>query len=109
MLEEEGKRIRMVLKSREKEGVSLAQQLVRPDLRSGEPCGRPGCVLDRTSGGAGGPHNVTSAVYQGTGNLCGLIEEEAEYIGETGSSAYHRCLKHEEEVKNRTQAMLLQE
>ena len=30
-----------------------------------------------------------------------MIEEVAEYIGETGSSAYHRCLKHEEEVKKR--------
>ena len=103
VLEEEGRRIGLVLRSREKGGVSLARQLVRPDLRSGEPCGRPGCVLDRTSGGAGGPHNVTSAVYRGTCNLCGLVEEEAEYIGETGSSAYHRCLKHEEEVQKRDQ------
>ena len=50
---------------------------------------------------SGGPNNVTSAVYQGTCNLCGLVEEVAKYTGETGSSAYHRCLKHEEEVKKR--------
>ena len=49
--EEEGSRIGLVLRSREKGGVSLARQLVRSDLRSGEPCGWPGCVLDRISGG----------------------------------------------------------
>ena len=73
VLEEEGKRIWLALKSREKGGVSLERQLVRPDLRlgepipscrMGEPCGRPGYVLDRTSGGAGAPQNVCSAVYQ---------------------------------------------
>ena len=64
VLEEEGKRIWLALKSREKGGVSLERQLVRPDLRLGVPCGRPGYVLDRTSGGAGAPQNVCSAVYQ---------------------------------------------
>ena len=56
--------------------------------------------------GCRGLYDVTSAVYQGTCNLCGLIEEEADYIGETGSSAYHRCLKHEEEVKTGTRQCL---
>ena len=42
-IEEEGSRIKMQLRSVEMEGVSLAKQLVRKDLKSGEPCGRPGC------------------------------------------------------------------
>ena len=30
--------------------MSVAKQLVRKDLKSGEPCGQPGCVLDLLSG-----------------------------------------------------------
>ena len=104
VLEEEGSRIGLTLRSREKGGVSLARQLVRADLRAGEPCGRPGCVLDRTSGGAGGPHNVPSCVYQGTCNLCGQVEEVAEYTGESGASGYHRCQGHEGDVEKRNQS-----
>ena len=101
ILEEEGKRISMKLRSVEMGGVSLAKQLVRKDLKSGEPCGRPGCVLDLLSGGAGGPHNRASVLYQGTCNLCGELEETGEYWGETSRTGYHRTLKHQEEVKKR--------
>ena len=100
-IEEEGSRIKMQLRSVEMEGVSLAKQLVRKDLKSGEPCGRPGCVLDTLSGGAGGPHNQPSVLYHGTCNICGEVEELAEYWGETSRSGYHRTLKHEEEVIKR--------
>jgi hypothetical protein len=79
-------------------GVSLARQLVQPDLRAGEPCGRPGCVLDQLSGGAGGLHNRPSALYCGTCNLCEEDGIKSEYWGETGRSGYHRTLKHQEEV-----------
>ena len=62
VLEEEGKRINMKLRAIETGGLSLGKMLVHPDLKRGEPCGRPGCVLDR---GAGGPHNVPSSLYRG--------------------------------------------
>ena len=64
VLEEEGKRIGIKMRAIETGGLSLAKQLVKPDLKRGEPCGRPGCVLDVTSGGAGGPHNIPSSLYR---------------------------------------------
>ena len=79
VLKEEGSRIGLNLRAIETGGLSIGKQLVRPDLKAGEPCGRPGCVLDRCSGGAGGPHNVPSVVYRGTCKLCGLIEVTSEY------------------------------
>ena len=63
MLKEEGRRIEMDLRAVETGGLSIGKRLVRPDMKSGEPCGRPGCVLDLDSRGAGGPHNVPSNVY----------------------------------------------
>ena len=58
MLKEEGRRIEMDLRAVETGGLSIGKRLVRPDMKSGEPCGRPGCVLDLGSRGAGTPHNV---------------------------------------------------
>ena len=58
VLKEEGRRIEMDLRAVETGGLSIGKRLVRPDMKSGEPCGRPGCVLDLDSEGAGGPHNV---------------------------------------------------
>jgi hypothetical protein len=101
VLEEEGARLNMKLRVVETGGVSLARQLVQPDLRAGEPCGRPGCVLDQLSGGAGGPHNRSSALYCGTCNLCEEAGIKSEYWGETGRSGYHRTLQHREEVAKR--------
>ena len=79
VLQEEGLRINMNLRAVETGGLSIGKQLVKPDLRAGEPCGRPGCVLDRCSGGAGGPHNVPSVVYRGICKLCGEEEVTSEY------------------------------
>ena len=45
VLEEEGARIGMKLRSIEAGRVSLGKQLVRANLPVGEPCGRPGFVL----------------------------------------------------------------
>ena len=73
---EEGKRINMDLRLRETGGPSLARLLVKPDLKAGEPCGRPGCVLDQLSGGQGGPHNKASALYHGVCKLCGECGEK---------------------------------
>ena len=101
VLEEEGQRLGMNLRAVESGGVSLKRQLVRPDLKAGEPCGRPNCVLDRVSGGAGGPHNTPGCVYRGTCKLCGAVIISSKYWGESGFSAYHRCQKHEKEVERR--------
>ena len=53
MLKEEGRRIEMDLRAVETGGLSIGKRLVRPDMKSGKPCGRPGCLLDLDSGGAG--------------------------------------------------------
>jgi hypothetical protein len=58
-------------------------------------------VLDRLSGGAGGPHNKCSALYHGTCNLCEAAGVKAEYWGETSRTGHFRALKHEEEVKKK--------
>jgi hypothetical protein len=58
-------------------------------------------VLDRLSGGAGGPHNRCSALYHGTCNLCEAAGVKSEYWGETGRSGYYRTLQHEEEVEKK--------
>ena len=101
VLREEGRRIGFNLKAIETGGVSLAKMLVKPDLKRGEPCGRPGCVLDQTSGGTGGPHNVPSSLYRGRCNLCEANGETGEYWGESGFSGFHRCNQHEVDVLNR--------
>ena len=101
VLKEEGRRIGMNLRAIETGGVSLGRMLVHPDLKRGEPCGRPGCVLDRTSGGAGGPHNVPSILYRGECKLCEAQGEAGEYWGESGFSVFHRCEQHKAEVVNK--------
>ena len=98
VLEEEGRRIGIKMRAIETGGLSLAKQLVKPDLKRGEPCGRPGCVLDLTSGGAGGPHNIPSSLYKGECKLCEADGESAEYWGESGFSGSHRCVAHGAEV-----------
>ena len=104
VLEEEGRRIGIKMKAIETGGLSLAKQLVRPDLKRGEPCGRPGCVLDRTSGGAGGPHNIPSSLYRGGCRLCEAEGESAEYWGESGFSGSHRCDGHDGDVTARRES-----
>ena len=104
VLQEEGLRINMNLRAVETGGLSIGKQLVRPDLRAGEPCGRPGCVLDKCSGGAGGPHNVPSVVYRGICKLCGEDELTSEYWGESAFSGGFRAGVHEENVRTKKEA-----
>ena len=61
----------------------------------------PILVLYKVSGGAGGPHNLPSALYRGTCKLCEEVGVKSEYFGETGRSAYRRFQKHQEEVVKR--------
>ena len=46
VLKEEGRRIGVDLRAKETGALSIGKRLVRPDLKAGEHCGRPGCVLD---------------------------------------------------------------
>ena len=101
VLQEEGQRIGFNLRAIETGGLSIGKQMVRPDLKVGEPCGRPGCVLDLCSGGAGGPHNVPSNVYRGACKLCGSIEISAEYWGESAFSGCYRTNQHKNDVEMR--------
>ena len=73
-------------------------------MKAGEPCGRPGCVLDLCSGGAGGPNNVPSNVYKGACKLCGAVEVSAEYWGESAFSGFYRTKLHEEDVEGRKES-----
>ena len=88
----------MNLRAVETGGLSLGKQLVRPDLKGGEPCGRPGCVLDKCSGGAGGLHNVPSQVYRGSCKLCGEEEITSEYWRESAFCGSYRSGQHENDV-----------
>ena len=104
VLREEGERIKVKLRAIETGGLSIGKQLVRPDLKAGEPCGRPGCVLDKCSGGAGGPHNVPSVVYRGVCKLCGMVEISSEYWGESAFSGSFRTGLHESDVESRKES-----
>ena len=104
VLMEEGKRINFNLRAVETGGLSIGKQLVRPDLKGGEPCGRPGCVLDVCSGGAGGPHNVPSTVYRGACKLCGEVEVTAEYWGESAFCGSYRARQHHEDVEGKKES-----
>ena len=101
VLKEDGEKIGIALRSIETGGVNLTKLLVRADLKAGEPCGRPDCVLDKVTGGAGGPHNLPSVLYRGTCKLCEEAGVKSEYWGETGRSAYRRFQNHQEEVVKR--------
>ena len=83
VLKEEGKRINLNLRAIETGGVSLGKLFVHPYLKRGEPCRRTGCVLDFTSGGGGGPHDVPSTLYRGEAQ--GVT---GEYWGESGFSGF---------------------
>ena len=63
----------------------MGKQLVKPDLKRGEPCGRPGCILDLTNGGEGGPHNIPSSLYRGECKLCEAAGERANTGGRVDS------------------------
>ena len=100
--EEEGKRINLRVRVVEKGGVSLRSQRVKTDLAAGEPCAAPNCMMCLTGGGGGGlRHHRAGALYHG---LCKICEEEglvSEYWGESGDSAYARCLDHKKDIEKK--------
>ena len=100
VLDEEGPRLNLQLRAVEKGGISLRKQLVKTDIGTSDNCNRPNCYLCQ-SGGSGGSHTRSSALYHG---VCLICEEDgisAEYWGETGRSGYTRTLEHAEDVRNK--------
>ena len=69
VLQEEGKRLNLVIKAVEQGRVSLKRKLTGGDLTAGEPCKQPDCELCR-SGLKGCCHRRAGVVYRGTCNIC---------------------------------------
>ena len=87
VLKEEGATIGMNLRSIETGGLSLSRQLVKADLKLGEPCGRPECALDVVNGGVGRPHN------RGTCNVCEEKEMVSKYWGKISTPHVPQTLR----------------
>ena len=104
VLEEEGKRLSMNIRVIEKSGTKLKNELFKPDLRAGEPCGIPNCIMDMVRDEEGGQrgccHHKAGALYKAVCTLCEKEGTTAEYFGESGSSGYTRGLEHLAAVRN---------
>ena len=102
VLEEEGRRLNLNIRAVETGGTKLKHELFKPDLTSGQPCGKPDCLFDPVGGQAvgGGSHHKAGAVYQAVCRLCEADNIKAEYIGETGDSGYSRGLLHAAAIRN---------
>ena len=61
VLQEEGKRLNLNIKAVEQGGISLKRKLTGADLKVGEVCGQPDCVLCE-SGIKGGCHRRAGVV-----------------------------------------------
>ena len=75
----------------------MKSKLVKSEIRRNSECGAPDCYLDGEQGG--GHHHHPGALYEATCKLCKQANISASYIGESGNSAYSRCLKHLEAVR----------
>jgi hypothetical protein len=100
VLQEEGARLNLNIRTVEAGGVSLKRKLTGGDLRAGEPCGQPGCRLC-ASGTEGGCHRKAGVVYKGTCTLCAQQDITAVYFGESGFSAYYRSNVHASEIQSK--------
>ena len=80
----------------------MKNELFKPDLTAGEPCGKPDCLMDMVRGvpGGGSCHHRAGALYQAVCTLCEADSVKAEYFGETGDSGYSRGLNHIAAIKN---------
>jgi hypothetical protein len=102
VVEEEGRRINLRVRVVEKGGVSLRRQLVNTDLAAGEPCAAPSCMMCLTGGGGGGlKHHRAGALYHGKCKICEAEGLVSEYWGESGDSAYARCLDHKKDIERK--------
>ena len=92
----------MNIRSIEKSGLSIRNELFQPDLKAGEPCGKPNCLMDMVVGEGGGGccHHKAGAMYRAVCTLCEVQGVSAEYTGESGDSGYTRGLKHLGAIRN---------
>ena len=97
VLQEEGKRLNLNIKTVEQGGISLKRKLTGADLKVGEVCGQPECELC-ASGVKGGCHRRAGVVYKGTCKLCEQNNVSATYFGESGFSGYYRSQVHKKEI-----------
>ena len=65
VLHEEGQRLGLGIRAVEQGGISLKRNLTGGDLKGGELCGQPDCVLCQL-GGKGGCHRRAGVVYRET-------------------------------------------
>ena len=113
VIEKEASRLDMKVRVVEKGGNSWKTKLVKSEIRRNSERGAPDCYLD-AGGQSRGYHHRAGALYEATCQLCKQTNTNASYIGESGDSAYTRCLKHLEAVrkddpKNSALAMHLRE
>ena len=97
VLQEEGKRLNLVIKAVEQGGVSLKRKLTGGDLTAGKPCKQPDCELCR-SGLQGCCHRRAGVVYKGTCNICEQNNMTATYYGESGFYGYYGTNIHKKEI-----------
>ena len=100
VLQEEGQRLGLGIRAVEQGGISLKRKLTGGDLKGGELCGQPDCVLCQ-SGGKGGCHRRAGVVYRGTCNICKKENITAEYYGESAFSGYYRTNTHSREIQKK--------
>ena len=98
VLEEEGKRLGLTIKSVESGGTSLKRRLTGRDLSAGEPCGQPGCRLSEDGGCS---HSKAGILYRGSCDLCEQTNISAEYFGESGFSGFYRTQLHVKAIEKR--------
>ena len=65
VMEEEGKRLNLKIKTVETGGISLKRKLTGKDLCAGEPCGQPNCMFCLSEEGGGGSHSRANCTYRG--------------------------------------------
>ena len=97
VLQEEGKRLNLNIKAVEQGGISLKRKLTGADLKVGEVCGQPDCVLCE-SGIKGGCNRRAGVVYKGNCKICEDKNITATYYGESGFSGYYRSQVHKKEI-----------
>ena len=100
VLQEEGQRLGLNIRAVEQGGTSLKRKLTGGDLKGGELCGQPDCLLCK-SGVKGGCHRRAGVVYKGTCNICENANIVAAYYGESAFSGYYRTNVHAKEIEKR--------
>ena len=90
VMEEEGKRLNLRIKTVEAGGISLKRKLTGKDLCAGEQCGQPNCTFCLSEDGGGGSHNRSKRTYKGTCKHCARVGLEASYYGESAFSGFYR-------------------